>query len=57
VSVSDTADMIRAIDTLSVEQCDDRCWCRLVAPITNTSERFRWSPGQPVLRFGPEEEA
>lgn len=57
MSVSDTADMIRAIDTLSVEQCDDRCWCRLVAPITNTSERFRWSPGQPVLRFGPEEEA
>lgn len=57
MTISDTAGMIRAIDALSVEQCEDDCWCRLTAPITNTKERFRWSPGQPVLRFGTGEAA
>lgn len=51
MTVSDTAGMIRAIDSLSVETCDvDKCWCRLPNP-SDTKTRMRWFPGEPILRF------
>lgn len=57
VSMSeDTAGRIRAIDAMSEPQCDLSCW-HYGPPVTNVKERFRWIPGQPILRFGPSWEA
>lgn len=56
MTVSDTADMIRVIDNLSVETCDDTCWCNLSSRGESHS-RMRWMPGDPILRFPLGEEA
>lgn len=56
MTVSDTAGMIRAIDAQSVETCDDECWC-LVPSVSNTKQRFSWSPGDTIVRFPLESEA
>jgi hypothetical protein len=56
MTVSDTAGMIRAIDSLSVEACDVWCWCQLPNP-SDTKSRMRWFPGEPILRFPLEEAA
>jgi hypothetical protein len=56
MSVSDTAGMIRAIDSMTVETCDATCWCTLGRNGDNHN-RMRWMPGDPIVRFPLERKA
>lgn len=50
-AVWDTGAAIRAIDSMSVEECAVNCWCR--NPSRSPVWAMNWFPGEPILRFPP----
>jgi hypothetical protein len=57
-TVWDTADAIRAIEALTVDECVLSCWCRNgYSAMAAQHSRYTWKPGDTIVRFPLGEEA